>query len=410
MVLFTHPTGNANVRNAALALAEADLLGEFLTTLAIFEDAFSGTAALLPGFSELQRRQYPDALKPFTRLRPVRECLRLACLRLGLDWPVRQGRGPLSIDAVYRDLDRSAAARLRRIRFRAAYCYEDGALETFRVAGKSGASRLYDLPIGYWRASRRILAEEAEINPEWAPTLGGLADSREKLSRKDEELGMADHIFVASSFTRATLAESPFPIAPVSVVPYGCGNRVFQKDPGSHARHQPLRVLFVGSLGQRKGISYLLEAIHLLGSSASLTLIGRRPARSCPALDAALLAHRWIPALPNDGILREMARHDVLVFPSLFEGFGLVVSEALSQGLPVVTTAHTCGPDILSDGVDGFIVALRDAAAIAGKLELLHRDRDKLRAMSLAASEKARSLAWQGYRDKLAGEVCKLVK
>ncbi len=93
-----------------------------------------------------------------------------------------------------------------------------------------------------------------------------------------------------------------------------------------------------------------------------------------------------------------MRAHDVLVFPSLFEGFGLVVTEALSQGTPVITTPHTCGPDVLTDGEDGFIVPIRDAQAIAEKLELLHRDRERLAAMSIAARKKAETLTWESYR------------
>jgi glycosyltransferase involved in cell wall biosynthesis len=96
-----------------------------------------------------------------------------------------------------------------------------------------------------------------------------------------------------------------------------------------------------------------------------------------------------------------MRRHDVLVFSSLFEGFGLVVTEALSQGLPVITTPHTCGPDILEDGVDGFIVPIRNPEAIAEKLEHLASDRSLLAEMSQAALKKARILSWAEYRRRI---------
>ena len=95
----------------------------------------------------------------------------------------------------------------------------------------------------------------------------------------------------------------------------------------------------------------------------------------------------------------------MLVFPSLFEGFGLVVTEALSQGLPVITTSHTCGPDVLTEGQDGFIVPIRDPQAIAEKLELLHRDRERLRAMSEAARKKAETLTWESYRQGVVAVV-----
>ena len=164
-------------------------------------------------------------------------------------------------------------------------------------------------------------------------------------------------------------------------------------------------MLFVGSLGQRKGTSYLLEAVRLAGSSVTLTLIGTRPDAPCQPLDAALARHRWISSCPHDEVLAEMRRHDVLVFPSLFEGFGLVILEALSQSLPVITTPNTAGPDVLTDGTDGFIVPIRSATAIAEKLELLHRDRPRLDAMRSAARTKAARYSWSAYELAVAGVV-----
>jgi glycosyltransferase involved in cell wall biosynthesis len=96
-----------------------------------------------------------------------------------------------------------------------------------------------------------------------------------------------------------------------------------------------------------------------------------------------------------------MSRHDVLVLPSLHEGFGLVMTEAMSQGLVVITTPHTAGPDLITDNVDGFVIPIRSAAAIEEKLELLLRDRNRLRAMQAEAREKALACTWENYRQHL---------
>ncbi len=116
---------------------------------------------------------------------------------------------------------------------------------------------------------------------------------------------------------------------------------------------------------------------------------------------AVLGKYRWLPSLPHDELLREMSRHDVLLFPSLHEGFGLVMTEAMSQGLVVITTPHTAGPDLISDGADGFIVPIRSSAAIEEKLALLLHDPERLRALQEAAREKARTLTWENYRQRL---------
>ena len=404
-MIISHPTGNANVRNAAQAFAEGCGLEAFFTTIAVFESGFLSRISALPGLGEFKRRRYPEILKSVTNTSPFLELLRLTSLKIGFHQFLHHEFGLASVDVIYRNLDRHVAKKVACFAPGPVYCYEDGALETFRAAKKAHSKCLYELPIGYWRSAHSIFIEESQLQQEWAPTLSGLSDSSRKLERKDEELRLADRIFVASSFTRRTLEQCPFPIAPISVVPYGADIGICSSPQKTTKPSDPLRILFVGGLGQRKGLSYLLEAIKTLGPSVHLTLIGRKSVDSCRPLDMATDTHRWIPSLPHEDILREMRNHDVFVFPSLFEGFGLVITEALSQGLPVITTPNTCGPDVISEGVDGFIIPIRDSEAIAEKIELLLRDRNLLAAMSEAAQEKARQLTWANYRARLISDI-----
>jgi len=69
--------------------------------------------------------------------------------------------------------------------------------------------------------------------------------------------------------------------------------------------------------------------------------------------------------VPEDRVVAEYRRHDLLVFPSTYEGFGLVVLEAMSQGLPVIATPVGCVPDLIRDGDNGLVVPARDANALA---------------------------------------------
>lgn len=411
MILLVHPTGNANVRNAALALAEAGRLGEFLTCLAPAPDA--AWLRLLPAALRRQavRRALPPELVGLTRSRPARELGRLVFSALGCHrWSARE-TGPLSIDRVYNDLDEAAARRLHRHRprFTGVYAYEDGAAGLFAAARELGVPTFYDLPIGYWRAARRLLTEEAGLSPEWAGTLGGLQDSAAKLARKDLELARADVVFVASSFTCATLAEAPTPPKKIIVIPYGAPAQPVGLEPARRAPGEPLRVLFVGSLGQRKGLRYLLEAIDSLGPTCALTLIGTVPAAPCAPLAAALRRHRHIVSLPHAEILAEMRRHHVFVFPSLFEGFGLVLLEAMACGLPLIATANTAAPDLITEGREGHVVPIRDSAAIAARLAALAADEERRHAMARAALARAREFTWEKYRSTLAREIAPLL-
>lgn len=404
MILFSHPTGNANVRHAALGLHRAGLLGEFWTCVNYRETPW--LRRMLPASlsRQLGRRTFPAELAGSIRTFPLRELGRLLAPRAGLRSLVRHENGPLSVDAVYRSLDRRVSRRLEDGRFSAVYAYEDGARESFRVATRQDKLRIYDLPIGYWRASRAILLEETEREPEWAMTLHGTLDSPQKTARKDAELHQADLVIVASTFTRRTLEQAPDFRGTVMTIPYGAP--ALDLSPGQPApprgRGDKLRVLFVGSLGQRKGLSYLFRAVRSLGAGVELTVIGSRPLVECPALDRELRAVRWIPTCTHREVLAEMAAHDVFVFPSLFEGFGLVLLEAMAMGLPIITTPNTAGPDLITDGLEGFIVPIRSDQAIAERLDLLRRNPDLRADMAERARARAREFTWAHYGESLA--------
>ena len=401
MILLSHPTANQNMRQTALAFAEADLLEEFWTGVNWKENGLlDRLAAFFPRLrNELRRRSFPAELAPFVRAVPGREWGRLAAGQLGWKQLTRDERGLFSIDAVYRSLDRRVARRVASgLTIKAVYAYDDGALATFRAARERGIRCIYEHPIVSWRAVRQLQREEAELQPEWVATLGALRDSDEKLARKDEELSLANIVVTASTFAKESVARVPALTAPVVVIPYGTHPA---KGPlPTRSASGKLRVLFVGALSQAKGLGYLLDAVAKLESQIEFTLVGRRVSPTVPA-SSLLNKYHWIASLPHDELLQEMSRHDVLVLPSLHEGFGMVMTEAMAQGLVVITTPNTAGPNLITDGIDGFLVPIRSAAAIEEKLALLSGEHDRLRAMQEAARAKARLCTWENYRRRL---------
>jgi alpha-maltose-1-phosphate synthase len=398
VILLSHPTANQNVRQAALALAEDDLLSEFWTCLNWKQGGFFDRHLPVRLRNELRRRSFPDPVEPFTKTSGWREAGRLLSQQLGLRFLTRPEAGPFSVDAVYLSLDRMVARRLQTSRqLKAVYAYDSGALESFRAAKARQLKCIYEHPIVYWREARRYQQEEAELHPEWKPTLGAILDSEEKQARKDAELALADVVIVPSTFSKNSLKQAPAFKASVQVVPYGLPGVNRAPD---EIRRGELRVLFVGALSQAKGLKYLLDAAVKLERRISLTLVGKRVSSLIPT-QAMLERHRWIPSLAYDELLREMSRHDVLVLPSLHEGFGLVLGEAMAQGLVVIATAHSAAPDLIDDGVDGFIIPIRSADAIAEKLELLLREPARLREMKQGALRKAEAHSWETYRRAL---------
>ncbi|MEI6946689.1 glycosyltransferase family 4 protein [Paraflavisolibacter sp. H34] len=409
-VLISHPTGNANMRAAAAGFLAAGILGELNTAIATYPGTLLYWLSTFGPLSELRRRNFPPGLKPLTRQYPWKEAGRLAASRAGMHAWTRHEKGRFCIDAVYHSLDDHVGKRLKRVVERqidAVYAYEDGALESFRKAKELGLPCFYDLPIGYWRAAKHLMEKEEASWPHWASTLTGLKDSKAKLARKDEELRLADRIFVASRFTATTLQSFPESLGPVEIIPYGfppvCDHRTY----GTGHRFKPLRLLFVGGLSQRKGIANLFAAVESLGRRVELTIVGNKASNDCPALDTALAKHRWIPSLPHAAVLELMQQHDVLVFPSLFEGFGLVITEAMSQGTPVITTDRTAGPDLIQQDENGWLVEAGSTAALQAAIEKLLQNPALIAKAGREARETAHKRPWEVYGKELAAAVMK---
>lgn len=397
-VLLVHPTGNANVRQAAQALSDIGWLAGYHTTIAWSPDSFLNR--FLPGSlkSELARRSYPSLPVNLVHAHPWHESVRLLAARKNWRTLIRHETGIFSMDAICASLDKAAARAVAQgMAPNAIYAYDDCALQSFRAARQRGIASIYELPIGYLRQWRSMRDEEILREPEWGQTLVAGIDSEEKLARKDNEIALADQVIVPSRFVANSLANSP--ARKIAIVPYGCPA---PSPPTSRPLRSsgPLRVLYVGSIGQRKGISYLLRAMEQLRGQAELSLVGRC-AHSSDRLAAQLNHHHWTHSLPHAKVLETMRNHDVLVLPTLFEGRALVVLEALSQGLPVVTTLNSGTEDVVLDGVTGFIVPIRSSDAIAEALSRLAEDRNLLTEMSQAASRIAAQWSWSNYRQQL---------
>lgn len=407
-LLVAHPTGNANTRGAIEGFHKRGILHSFHTCVACFEGDWQYRLAAISPLREFRRRLFDKSLQSITHTYPFKELMRMVASKTGMDNWIKHEDGRFCVDRIYQDLDKKVARFVDRYHkeLGAVYLYEDCATDIVKSAKRYGLKFIYDLPIGYWRVMRRLLEEERKNNPDWAMTLGGFNDSDVKLARKDEELKNADRIYVASTFTKETLKDYPGQLAPIKVIPYGFPP-INKSRPYIPLDGRKLKILFVGGLSQRKGISYLFDAVRGMEDKIELTVVGQGNIDGCKALKDALSHVNYIPSMPHDEILKLMAKNDVFVFPSLFEGFGLVVTEAMSQGTPVITTDRTCGPDIINNGVDGWIVEAGKSEPIRETLVSLLENPSELLSVGKAAMETAAKRPWSCYEEELANSVNK---
>jgi glycosyltransferase involved in cell wall biosynthesis len=269
---------------------------------------------------------------------------------------------------------------------------------------RAGGRAVLSYPIAHNDYQARLYAEEAELQPEFAAALPRLQQlPREYSERLNVECELAQRILVGSSFVRDSFTALGYDARKIAVTPYGVDTTRFAPRP-SPRRDGVFRVLYVGQIGQRKGMSYLLRGYEMFRrSDCELHVVGNYvPGHEVYLPYAHLYRHtpnrlQWeLPAVFHDA--------DVFVFPSLIEGMPLVVLEAMACGLPVITTRNGPG-DIVRDGVDGFFVAIRDPEAIAQRLEQLYSDPTLREEMGRNAREQALRHTWQVFASNAADAV-----
>jgi starch synthase len=284
-------------------------------------------------------------------------------------------------------LDRAALPYARKSRIFLAY--NGCALDTMKRLRGTRTIRILEVVNSHICNTEEIMADEHNLRK--IPYKG--IYYREK-RRRTEEYEEADYILCPSEFVIRSFKARGF--APHKLIknPYGVSHAAIPA-----ARTEPavsttrFRVLYVGSINIRKGLSYLVEAfVRLDAPNKELWLVG--PLTEAPGIDLGQLPINvhLRGVLKGEQLAEAYASSDVFVLPSVEEGLALVLGEALSFGLPLIATTNTGADDLFSDGIEGFIVPIRDPGAIHQKLQILAEDKTLRRTISENACQRAKVL------------------
>ncbi|MDZ7267324.1 MAG: glycosyltransferase [candidate division KSB1 bacterium] len=209
---------------------------------------------------------------------------------------------------------------------------------------------------------------------------------------------LATHVLANSQATKAALLRHAPWLAPerISVIYNGIDPAEFAAADGTSLRKKwqlpaDAPVLgFVGQLDERKGLTVLLAAFAKIlpqVPAARLVLVGEGPLRTM--IESERQRQGWQQHLLLAGFVDDipavMAAIDVLLLPSFWEGFGLVLIEAMAAGKPVITTNISSMPEIVEHGLTGFLLPPGDAGALAAHACALLQDGEQRRAMGEAA-------------------------
>jgi glycosyltransferase involved in cell wall biosynthesis len=361
---------------------------------------FGGRSAMAARCSEL-----PDEL---VHAFPVRSLL--------WKWQVRRlaarGRSHeafIQTDAAFA----SAVARCHLPPHDVFFGYSYASLETLAAERQRGALTVLD-QIDPGAAEFRLVAEEMARFPELAGPPPPFPGAYYERNRREWEL--ADRIIVNSRWSYDALVNQGVPPEKLVVVPL-CFEKKAEtlKLDGFSACQDvslsafcSLRVLFLGQVNVRKGIHYLMEAARLLErENIRFDVVG--PVGILPGAAAAAPVNMTFHGpVSRDCAEQWYERSDVFVLPTLSDGFALTQIEAMAHGLPVIATPN-CG-EVVSDGLDGFIVPARDAAALAGAIRRYLAEPGLLESQRTAAFNKSGQFTLDKLGERLKGVEQTLVK
>ncbi|WP_461789874.1 glycosyltransferase family 4 protein [Pedobacter sp.] len=205
----------------------------------------------------------------------------------------------------------------------------------------------------------------------------------------------ADYIITASTFTKKTLVENQVDDKKIVINPYGVDNQRFNLNQLS--TKEKLRFLFVGSLTARKGINILLKVWKELNPlNAELLLVGPAEKEIIDQIPQ-LASINYLGKIAHQDLQLTVSSCDVFVLPSFFEGFGLVILEAMACGLPVISTEATGAPDIIESGIDGIVYNSFDTEKLKASIQLFLESPDKAKTLGLNARKKVENFTWDAY-------------
>ena len=159
--------------------------------------------------------------------------------------------------------------------------------------------------------------------------------------------------------------------------------------------------IIVGGLIPRKGLKYLLDAVKKINNTkkiVDLTIVGSGPLENFVKNKQNNI--NYIKSLPHNKILKLMRKNDIFILPTLYEGFALVLTEAMSNGMVVMSTNCTCLPEI-TNGDDCIIIKTKNTKDIFDQIIKLNKNRMMIKKIGLNAIKTSKNYSWTDYQKKI---------
>jgi len=212
----------------------------------------------------------------------------------------------------------------------------------------------------------------------------------------NEAINLADVIVAPSEFVKKTLEMAGFVDKKTTIVPFGAdlADNFKEDDIIKRLEEEPIKFIFSGAVNYRKGINFLLEAWDKLDLKNAELLICGRVYKSIRQ-EIRKYKNHSVKFLGFVDVRKYLKESHVFVFPTLLEGSAKAVYEAMSYGLPVITTENA--GSIVENGQSGFIIDIGNAEALKEKISYFYNNREKISEMGINALRKSKHYTWENY-------------
>ncbi|MCS7082994.1 MAG: glycosyltransferase family 4 protein [Rhodothermia bacterium] len=296
-------------------------------------------------------------------------------------WKLRNANMGYPEAALHRMFSRWAAHVLQKNTYDTVHVWSGVAQEIYERCNGNMALRLLMRGSAHIRTQSQILQEEEERT-------GAKLDkpSRWMIDREETEYRLADYIVVLSSFAFRSFVEQGVPRDKLKILPLGARLDIFRPPPEViQARIQriisgaPLRVLYVGAISYQKGFWDLARIIlSLQGGPFEFRLAGPLTPEATTLLKVLKGKAEWIGKRPQRELPNVYKWADVFIFPTIQDGYAVVLAQAMASGLPVLSTSNCSAPDLIQEDRHGWIFPIRSPDMFIDRLYRCHEERDKL--------------------------------
>ena len=234
------------------------------------------------------------------------------------------------------------------------------------------------------------------------------------IDKEKMEYQLADHIMVPTEFARQTFLTRGFAEKKIIKIPYGVDLKEFQKKKSNKEKGLIFRIIYTGTLSIRKGVLYLLKSFEELNlKNSQLLMIGNVDSEIKLKINKYRSNKKIVfkKSISQSKLSEQYSSSNVFITCSIEEGLSMVQLQAMSCGLPIICTPNSGGDEIVDNGIDGFILPIRDIKELKKKILYLYNNQSICFEMGIRAQKKIKdSFSWETYGKNVISTYQKLLK